>query len=355
MASLILSDGTKLKGNLGGSLTGADGEVVFNTGMVGYPEAFTDPSYRGQILVLTYPLIGNYGVPAESYDENGILKHFESESVHIRGLIVSELCLKPSHHQYAQTLDSWLKGQKIPILSGIDTRVLTQKLRETGPMLGQIVADGQQTKKKIIDPNTLDLVREVTIKKPIFYKKGPKTVVIIDCGMKLNILRNFLNRNVSVYRVPYDYDFWQDDRKFDGLFISNGPGDPKTNIITIKNVKKAIERKIPTFGICLGNQIMGLAVGGDTYKIPYGHRSQNQPCIETKSRRCYITSQNHGYAVDRKSLPKDWLVFWTNANDNTVEGIRHEKLPFFAVQFHPEACPGPTDTEFLFDDFVKML
>lgn len=355
MASLILSDGTKLKGSLGGSLISAEGEVVFNTGMVGYPETFTDPSYRGQILVLTYPLIGNYGIPVESYDENRILKHFESVSVHIRGLVISELCLKPSHHQCATTLNSWLKKQQIPILHGIDTRALTQKLRETGPMLGRIVADGQRSKKEIQDPNNLDLVREVTINKPILYKKGSKKIVLIDCGMKLNILRNFLKRNITVLRVPYDYDFWQADFKFDGLFISNGPGDPKTNKITIKNVKKAIEKKIPTFGICLGTQIMGLAVGGDTYKIAYGHRSQNQPCIETESRRCYITSQNHGYAVDRKSLPKGWLVSWINANDNTVEGIRHERLPFFAVQFHPEACPGPTDTEFLFDDFVKML
>lgn len=355
MASLILSDGTKIEGKLGGSLTSVDGEVVFNTGMVGYPETFTDPSYRGQIPVLTYPLIGNYGVPAESYDEDGILEHFESDAVHIRGLIISELCQVPNHHQCNSTLNSWLKKQGVPILYGIDTRALTQKLRETGPMLGQIVADGQRAKKIVDDPNNLDLVHEVTIKKPTLYKKGPQKVVLIDCGMKLNILRNFLKRNITVYRVPYDYDFWQDNFKFDGIFISNGPGDPKTNKVTVKNVKKAIDNKIPTFGICLGNQIMGLAVGGDTYKIAYGHRSQNQPCIENKSKRCYITSQNHGYAVDKRSLPKGWLVSWINANDNTVEGIRHEKLPFFAVQFHPEACPGPTDTEFLFDDFIKIL
>jgi len=355
MASLVLNDGTIVEGELAGSQTFAEGEVVFNTGMVGYPETFTDPSYRGQIVVLTYPLVGNYGVPKESKDNNGVLKNFESDSVHIRGLIISELCKKPSHHESNKTLDLWLKEKGIPILHGIDTRVLTQKLRETGPMLGQIVASKNDIKKRIDDPNQLDLVNEVTIKNPILHKKGPKKVILIDCGMKLNILRNFLKRNITVYQVPSDYDFWNDPFKFEGIFISNGPGDPKTNKAVIANTKKAIDKKIPTFGICLGNQIMGLAVGGDTYKLNYGHRSQNQPCVEIRTGRCYITSQNHGYAVNKKTLPKDWEVSFENANDQTVEGIRHKKLPFYAVQFHPEACPGPTDTEYLFDEFVKLL
>ncbi len=355
MAILLLSDGTKIQGKLAGGLCDSEGEVVFNTGMVGYPETFTDPSYQGQIIVLTYPLIGNYGVPGKEYDSDRILKHFESNDIHVRGVIISELCEKPNHHQCTKSLNNWFKKSNIPILYDVDTRALTQKLRETGPMLGQIIKDAKSKKKKFEDPNLLDLVAEVTITKPKLYKKGEKRIVLIDCGMKLNILRNFLMRNITVYLVPFDYNFWADSFKFDGVFISNGPGDPKTNKKTIKLLQKAIDYKVPTFGICLGNQIISLAVGGDTYKLSYGHRSQNQPCLEINSGRCYITSQNHGYAVNGKTLPNSWEVSWINANDGTVEGIRHKKLPFFAVQFHPEASPGPMDTEFLFDEFIKLL
>jgi len=361
MPCLVLSDGTKFFGKLYGASVDAEGEVVFNTGMVGYPETFTDPSYRGEILVLTYPLIGNYGIPPEEVDADGLQKFFESDNVHIRGLVISELCEKPSHWHATKTLEAWLKEKKIPILTGIDTRTLTQRLREHGTMLGKITNqksshDASGKNQEFNDPNIVDLVSEVTIKKPILYKRGKKKIVLIDCGMKLNILRSFLQRDITVYRVPASYDFWQEPNlSFDGLFISNGPGDPKMNKVTIELVKKALVKKIPTFGICLGNQILALAAGADTYKLSYGHRSQNQPCIKKDTGRCYITSQNHGYSVNAKKLPSDWEVSWVNANDNTVEGIRHKKFPFSSVQFHPEATPGPTDAEFLFDEFIKLL
>lgn len=357
MARLILSDGTIFSGKPFGAPHSGAGEVVFNTGMVGYPESLTDPSYKGQILVLTYPLVGNYGVPDDKKDKWGIPLNFESGKIQISGLIVSEYCEKPHHWAAKKSLGDWMKKQGIPGITGIDTRALTQKLRTHGVMLGQIVADGHQPKKEFYDPNEENLVAEVSIKRPIVYNegRGKKRIVAIDTGMKNNILRSLLKRDLTVIRVPWNYDIWKAKYKFDGLFISNGPGDPSVLNATAEIVKKAFEKQIPTFGICLGIQIMAIAAGAKTYKLKFGHRAQNQPVTDLKTKRCYLTSQNHGFAVNAKSLPKGWEVWMVNANDKTVEGIRHKTLPFFAVQFHPEATPGPVDTEFLFDEFVKMI
>lgn len=367
--TLTLKDGTRLTGESFGARTDAAGEVVFNTGMMGYPESFTDPSYKDQILVLTYPLIGNYGVPeGKAMAKTGTKKTprveemFESETIHLAGIVVSEYSENYNHWQAKQSLGAWLKKKGIPGISGIDTRALTQKLRTKGAMLGTLTRDPNKT-MPFYDPNAKNLVAEVSVKKPIYYEaaplKGakPKHIALVDCGMKLNILRSFLKRGISVTRVPWNYDFWEkmSKTKFDGVFFSNGPGDPAMMSETVSIMGKGLKKKVPTFGICLGSQIMGIAAGGKTYKLKFGHRSQNQPCIDLDTGRCVITSQNHGYAVDGKSMSKDWKVWFENANDGTVEGVKHKSLPFFSVQFHPEATPGPTDTQYLFDKFVALL
>lgn len=358
MAQLILADGTRIEGKSFGAEVPAQGEVVFNTGMMGYPESLTDPSYTGQIIVLTFPLVGNYGVPGDELDQFDIKKTFESNKIHIRGLIVSEYSDTYSHWNAKMSLGEWMKKNNIPGITGVDTRALTQKLREHGVMLGQIVPDGKKPVKKIIDPNVNNLVASVSIDEPQLYKcnkKNAKTIIAIDTGMKNNILRSLLERGVNVIRVPWNYDIWNGEYEFDGLFISNGPGDPATLHETHAVVRKAFTKKMPIFGICLGIQVMSIAAGAKTYKLKYGHRAQNQPVMDVKTKQCYLTSQNHGFAVDEKTLPKDWEVWMVNVNDKTVEGIRHKKLPFFAVQFHPEAMPGPVDTSFLFDDFVTLV
>jgi len=367
--NLVLEDGSIFCGISFGAKKSVAGEVVFNTGMVGYPEAFTDPSYRGQILVLTYPLIGNYGVPNDKI-ENGLLKHFESNKIHITGLIVSDYSHEHSHWNAVKSLSSWLKEQGIPAIYGIDTRMLTKKLRERGVMLGKIEANG---KIDFEDPNQRNLVDEVSTKEKIVYnavsdntpdntpnnnsnansKSERKRILLVDCGAKYNIIRALVKRNVTVIRVPWDYNFL--DEKFDGVMLSNGPGDPKMCKTTINNIKKLLEKNVTIFGICLGNQLLALAAGADTYKLKYGHRSQNQPCIEVGTNKCYITTQNHGFAVDTTTLPKDWKPWFENANDKTNEGIIHDSGNFFSVQFHPEANPGPVDTGFIFDSFISRL
>ncbi len=348
-AKLVLSDGSVFYGHSFGAKRSVSGEVVFNTSMVGYPESFSDPSYKGQILALTYPLIGNYGVPGAE-EENGIKKNFESDSVHITGLVVTDYSERYSHWNAKKSLAEWLQEHGVPAMQGIDTRALTKKLREHGVLLGKIVIDKDI---RITDPNVNNLVGVVSIEKPILYKRGPKKVVLIDCGVKNNIIRSILKRGISVLRVPWDYDFSNED--YDGIVISNGPGDPKMCTATITNIRNAMKKNIPIFGICLGNQILALAAGANTYKLKYGHRSANQPCYIPETKKCYITSQNHGYAVDKKTLPKDWKEWFINANDGTNEGIRHKTKPFMSVQFHPEATPGPVDTGFLFDEFLKEL
>jgi len=349
-AKLVLEDGSIFQGNIFGSEKTVNGEVVFNTGMIGYPESLTDPSYRGQILVLTYPLIGNYGIPA--YDkEDDLFKYFESEKIQIQGLIVTDYSENYSHWNAKKSLSDWMVENNTPGIYGIDTRELTKKLRKKGSLLGKILFNNE--KIHFEDPNKRNLVAEVSIKKPIIYKKGKKKVVLIDCGTKNNIIRAFLKRNFTVLRVPWDFDFL--DEKADGIIISNGPGDPKKCNETIENVKKAMTENIPILGICLGSQILGLAGGASTYKLKFGHRGHNQPCIEVGTNRCYITSQNHGYAVDSDTLPEDWREWFYNNNDETNEGIKHFSKPFFGTQFHPEASPGPDDTEFLFDMFIRSM
>ncbi len=350
-AKLILEDGSEYIGKSFGYERNTNGEVVFNTGMVGYPETMTDPSYRGQILVCTYPLIGNYGVPGDER-ENGLRKNFESESIHCRALIVSDYSDDYSHWNAKKSLGDWMREQTIPGITGIDTRMLTRKLREQGTMSGKIIVN-ENVKTDFGDINKLDLVGEVSIKDPIEYSRNGKKVVLVDCGTKNNVIQAFLGRNISVLRVPYTYDFYKE--KSDGIVLSNGPGDPKMCGITIENVRRAMEKNIPILGICLGSQILGLAAGADTYKLKYGHRGHNQPCNETGTKRTYITSQNHGYAVETESLPEDWREWFVNDNDGTNEGIIHISKPFFAAQFHPEASPGPDDSEFIFDMFVRAL
>lgn len=345
-----LEDGSRVGGYFFGSERAASGEVVFNTGMTGYPETLTDPSYRGQILVSTYPLIGNYGVPEDENSSEGVSRVFESGDIHVRGLVITDLCEVPSHARSRKTLDEWLKEHGVPGLYGVDTRALTKKLREKGVMKGWIVPEGEV---RPVSRTEGDPVAEVSCGGRTVYRRGKKRVLLIDCGVKDRIIWNFLDRDVTVIRVPWDHDISKE--AYEGLFISNGPGDPKECRMTIASIKKALADTRPIFGICLGNQLLALAAGGDTYKLKYGHRGQNQPCREVGTERCYITSQNHGYAVDETKLPKGWVPWFRNLNDGTNEGIRHERYPFFSVQFHPESTPGPTDTEFLFEKFISLL
>jgi len=349
-AKLILEDGSIFEGYAFGSLHPTSGEVVFNTGMVGYPESLTDPSYHGQLLVLTYPLIGNYGVPGKE-QEDKVLKYFESEKIQVQALIISDCSQDYSHWNAKQSLSDWMKEHHIPGMYDVDTRALTKKLRKKGTMLGAISYG--KTATPMEHPNKRNLVAEVSITEPIVYEKGKKKIILVDCGVKNNIIRAFLRRNFTVTRVPWDYDFLQEEA--DGIVISNGPGDPKKCKKTIRHVKTALGQNTPLLGICLGSQILALAAGANTYKLKYGHRSHNQPCIETGTKRCYITSQNHGYAVDADTLPEDWREWFYNNNDDTNEGIIHISKPFFGTQFHPEASPGPDDTEFLFDMFIRSM
>jgi carbamoyl-phosphate synthase small subunit len=365
-AVLLLEDGTFFIGHGFGTPKKTSGEVVFSTSMVGYPEALTDPSYKGQILTLTYPLVGNYGVPP--YDLNlGLPLYFESDRIQVQGLVIHELCEEPYHWASTRTLDKWLLDEGIPGIYGIDTRRLTKKLRTHGVMLGilQVCETGEEPNldnllretKNIPDPNLTDLVRDVSVKEPAHYKiEGKSTAVLIDAGVKNSILRNLLKRGINVVRVPYDFSAKEiSEYKPNGVVVSNGPGDPKKCVATIDCVRELAE-KVPVMGICLGNQILTLAMGGDTYKMKFGHRSQNQPALDLKTNRCYITTQNHGYAVDEKCLETSPLECWfLNANDKTVEGVKHRSKPVFAVQWHPEASPGPYDTGFLFDTFSKLM
>ncbi len=351
-AYLILEDGTTFQGFSFGATVPTSGEVVFNTAMTGYPESLTDPSYCGQILVPTFPLIGNYGVPPMTI-ENGLFKFFEADKIHIKALVVSDYSFEYSHWNAEKSLDEWLKEHNVPGIYGVDTRQITKIIREQGVMLGKITNDELGiTNNEFEDPNKENLVAKVSCKEIETYGNGKVKIVLVDCGCKYNIIRCLINRGATVIRVPWDYNFTKLD--YDGLMLSNGPGDPAMCGKTVENIKKAIEIGKPIFGICLGNQLLSLSAGASTYKLKYGHRSHNQPALEVGTNRAVITSQNHGYAVDTATLDKDWEPYFINLNDGTSEGIRHKTKPFFSVQFHPEASSGPNDTEYLFDKFIAL-
>jgi carbamoyl-phosphate synthase small subunit len=342
--TLVLEDGTRFEGTSFGYEGPIAGEVVFCTGMVGYPEAITDASFAGQILTMTYPIVGNYGVPRSEL--------WEDDHIHVAGLIVSNYINTPSHVQSERTLEDWLKQEQIPALEIKDTRLLTQHLRTHGAMLGKIVFENDIP---FHDPNLENQVARVSTANVKREGEGETTIVLLDCGAKRNIQRSLLARNVRVITVPWDYDLFSSTRDFDfdGILISNGPGNPTLAQQAIQTIRAAMARKIPTMGICLGHQLLALAAGGETYKLKFGHRSQNQPCLLQNSKRCYITTQNHGFAVGK--LPSDFEPWFINANDGTNEGMQHSSLPFFSVQFHPEAAPGPMDTEWLFDYFLERI
>ncbi|MGA1820848.1 MAG: glutamine-hydrolyzing carbamoyl-phosphate synthase small subunit [Thermoplasmatota archaeon] len=345
---LELEDGTIFEGVLFGKAGLTDGEVVFNTGMVGYVESLTDPSYSGQILTFTYPLIGNYGVPPWNKGR------FESEKVQVRGIVVSDLIREHSHWESQKGLHNWLEESGIVGISGVDTRELTKFLRERGTMLGRIYpVDDRPEGSGIEDPNLSHLVAEVSMKEVKEYRGDGPRIAVIDCGCKQSIIRSLRQRGCSVTVVPYDHDL--SGIEYDGVLISNGPGDPAICREAIETVRGLLDRNVPTGGICLGCQLIALAAGGKTYKLPFGHRSHNQPCEEVGTKHCVVTSQNHGYAVDDSSLPKGWEIWYRNLNDGTVEGIKHSTGPFLAVQFHPEASPGPTDPQSFFDMFLEVV
>ena len=356
-ATLILDDGTVFRGLSFGCEKEVTGEVVFNTAMTGYPESLTDPSYAGQLMVLTYPLVGNYGVPPRTFGPDGIATFMESEKIHAEAIIVSDYSHEYSHWNAVGSLGSWLKEEGVPGIYGIDTRALTKKLREHGVMMGKIViGDAKTDLTDFGQYGNVNYVDKVSCKEVITYGEGEgkKRVVLVDCGVKHNIIRSLLKRNVTVIRVPWNYDF--NTLEYDGLFISNGPGDPDTCDAAVRNIRKAMQNeKLPIFGICMGNQLLSKAGGAEIYKLKYGHRSHNQPVRMVGTERCFITSQNHGYAVDSNTLGADWEPLFVNMNDGSNEGIRHKRNPWFSAQFHPEAASGPTDTEFLFDEFVKLL
>ena len=354
--TLRLEDGTEFHGTSFGYEKPVAGEVVFNTAMMGYPESLTDPSYAGQLMTLTFPLVGNYGVPPFTFEENGLPTFMESEKIHVRAIIVSDYSREFSHWNGVETLADWLKREQVPGITGIDTRQLTKVLREHGVIMGKILFDDMPDEVPEADYAGVNFVDQVSCREVIKYNEGAdKKVVLVDCGVKANILRCLIRRGVEVIRVPWNYDF--NELEFDGLFLANGPGDPETCEVTVQNIRRFLVNPVvrPCMGICMGNQLLSKAAGARIYKLKYGHRSHNQPVRKVGTETCFITSQNHGYAVDSSSLPADWEPMFVNMNDGSNEGVRHKKNPWFSAQFHPEACSGPVDTEYMFDDFVKLL
>ena len=353
-AKLILENGEQFTGLSFGYEQPVSGEVVFNTAMCGYPESLTDPSCMGEIITFTYPLIGNYGIPLNTLDNNKLSQFFESEKIHVRAIIVSDYSENYSHWNTSESMSNWLKHQKIPALTNIDTRALTKLLRDKGSMLGEIVFENDEPVSSKYNPASENLAAQASCKQIIRYNQGGTyKIVLIDCGVKHTIIRCLLNRNVEIIRTPWDYDFTALD--FDGALISNGPGNPAYCTETVENIRKMLDGDKPILGICMGNQLLALASGAKTYKLKYGHRSYNQPVQMLTNKRCFITAQNHGYAVDDASLGGDWQPLFVNLNDGTNEGICHKTKPFFSAEFHPEAAKGSVDTEFLFDDFLKKI
>ena len=353
--TLVLEDGTKFHGQSFGYDQPVAGEVVFNTAMMGYPESLTDPSYAGQLMTLTYPLVGNYGVPPFSVEPDGLATFMESDKIYASAIIVADYSEKYSHWNAVESLASWLKREHVPGITGIDTRQLTKVLREHGVMMGKIIFDDEPDNIPTAEYEGVDWVDRVSCKDIIRYNEGAgKKVVLVDCGVKNNIIRCLVNRGVEVIRVPWNHDYTSMD--FDGLFLGNGPGDPDMceDAVNVIRRQMSLSRK-PICGICMGNQLLAKAGGATIYKLKYGHRSHNQPVREVGTNRCYVTSQNHGYAVDAKTLGSDWRELFVNMNDGSNEGVCHKENPWFTSQFHPEACSGPIDTEFMFDRFIKTL
>ena len=355
--TLVLQDGTKFKGKSFGFEKPVAGEVVFNTAMMGYPESLTDPSYAGQLMTLTYPLVGNYGVPPFTIEDNGIATFMESDRIYAKAIIVSDYSEAYSHWNAKESLADWLKREQVPGVTGIDTRALTKVLREHGVMMGHLEFEGLEGQDQLEDEDyaSINWVERVSCKDVIHYNEGAgKKVVLVDCGVKNNIIRCLIQRGVEVIRVPWNYDYTEMD--FDGLFLANGPGDPDRCVAAVEILQKQMSRsRKPICGICMGNQLLAKAGGATIYKLKYGHRSHNQPVREVGTTRCYITSQNHGFAVDTATLGREWRELFINMNDGSNEGICHNGNPWFSAQFHPEACSGPEDTEFMFDRFINTL
>ncbi len=354
--TLQLSDGTEFHGKSFGYEQPVAGEVVFNTAMMGYPESLTDPSYAGQLLTMTFPLVGNYGVPPFTFDKQAGLPDFmESDRIYASALIVSDYSEQYSHWNAVESLGEWLQREKVPGITGIDTRELTKVLREHGVMMGKILFDDEPNNVPEADYEGVNFVDRVSVKEIVRYNEGAgRKVVLVDCGVKANIIRELIQRGVEVVRVPWNYDYT--DMEFDGLFLANGPGDPDMCSEAVEIIRKQMSRsRKPICGICMGNQLLSKAAGATIYKLKYGHRGHNQPVRMVGTEKCFITSQNHGYAVDARTLEKDWEELFVNMNDASNEGIRHKENPWFSSQFHPEACSGPVDTEFMFDKFVETL
>lgn len=354
--TLQLSDGTEFHGKSFGYEQPVAGEVVFNTAMMGYPESLTDPSYAGQLLTMTFPLVGNYGVPPFTFDkQTGLPDFMESDRIYASALIVSDYSEQHSHWNAVESLGEWLQREKVPGITGIDTRELTKVLREHGVMMGKILFDDEPNNVPEADYEGVNFVDRVSVKEIVRYNEGAgRKVVLVDCGVKANIIRELIQRGVEVVRVPWNYDYT--DMEFDGLFLANGPGDPDMCSEAVEIIRKQMSRsRKPICGICMGNQLLSKAAGATIYKLKYGHRGHNQPVHMVGTEKCFITSQNHGYAVDARTLDKDWEELFVNMNDASNEGIRHKENPWFSSQFHPEACSGPVDTEFMFDKFVETL
>jgi carbamoyl-phosphate synthase small subunit len=360
-ASLKLKTGQIFRGTSFGAPKSMSGEVVFTTSLVGYPESMTDPSYRGQILVFTQPLIGNYGVPGPVKDAHGILRYFESDRIQVQGIVVNDYATRYSHWTAVESLSEWCKRYDVPAVSGIDTRAVTHLLREQGSTLGKLAVGDEALDNKLDDhfpdPNHRNLIAEVSTKVPLHYNpQGDVKIAIIDCGVKQNIIRCLTERGAAVTVLPWNFDFNTVSDQFDGLFISNGPGNPSNCNETVQNLRVTLDTyNRPIFGICMGNLLLGMAAGLKPYKLPYGNRGHNQPAINQTNGRCVITSQNHGYALNDTVMPTGWRKFFVNANDQSNEGIRHISRPIFSVQFHPEARGGPQDTENLFTEYIDRV